>query len=104
MSLVTGNVLLSLLKLCFIQVPFPERLSVFSFSYPCEWGGVVDGKPYLKNLEVFGRAVLEDLWTAVEQQFVEVIVSHFRKTCSTVKLVTIIRNCVFFRICKKKKS
>ncbi|KAK2822733.1 hypothetical protein Q5P01_022798 [Channa striata] len=38
--------------------------------YPCEWGGVVDGKPYLKNLEDFGKAVLEDLWTAV-QQFVE---------------------------------
>ncbi|KAK2822749.1 hypothetical protein Q5P01_022814 [Channa striata] len=40
-------------------------------NYPCEWGGVVDGKPYLKNLEVFGRAVLEDLWTAVVKQFVE---------------------------------
>lgn len=56
---------------------FPELLYVFFYSYPCEWGGVVDGKPYLKNLEVFGRALLEDLWTAVEQQFVEVIVSIF---------------------------
>ncbi|XP_026229628.1 telomerase protein component 1-like isoform X2 [Anabas testudineus] len=40
-------------------------------NYPCEWGGVLDGKPYLKNLEDFGRAVLEDLWTAVVEQFVE---------------------------------
>ncbi|KAM7411194.1 hypothetical protein PAMA_021262 [Pampus argenteus] len=40
-------------------------------SYPCEWGGVIDGKPYLKNLEDFGKAVREDLWAAVVQQFVE---------------------------------
>uniref|UniRef100_UPI0037E81F20 telomerase protein component 1 n=1 Tax=Semicossyphus pulcher TaxID=241346 RepID=UPI0037E81F20 len=40
-------------------------------NYPCEWGGVVEGKPYLKNLEDFGKAVLDDLWTAVVKQFVE---------------------------------
>ncbi|XP_049888722.1 telomerase protein component 1 isoform X1 [Epinephelus moara] len=40
-------------------------------NYSCEWGGVVEGKPYLKNLEDFGRAVLEDLWMAVVKQFVE---------------------------------
>ncbi|CAJ1072834.1 telomerase protein component 1-like [Xyrichtys novacula] len=40
-------------------------------SYLCEWGGVVDGKPYLKNLEDFGKAVLEDLWTAVLKHFVD---------------------------------
>ncbi|XP_070701511.1 telomerase protein component 1 [Pempheris klunzingeri] len=40
-------------------------------NYLCEWGGVVEGKPYLKNLEHFGKAVLEDLWTAVMKQFVE---------------------------------
>lgn len=32
----------------------------------------MEGKPYLKNLEDFGRAVLEDLWMAVVNQFVEV--------------------------------
>ncbi|XP_056913598.1 telomerase protein component 1 isoform X2 [Takifugu flavidus] len=41
-------------------------------NYPCEWGGVVSGKPYLKNLDQFGKTVLEDLWKAVEEQFVEV--------------------------------
>lgn len=39
--------------------------------YPCEWGGVVDGKPYVKGLEHFGKAVLEDLWGAVLSQFIE---------------------------------
>ncbi|XP_034009134.1 telomerase protein component 1 [Trematomus bernacchii] len=40
-------------------------------NYSCEWGGVVDGKPYLKNLEDFGKALLEDLWMAIVKQFVE---------------------------------
>ncbi|XP_035764298.1 telomerase protein component 1 [Neolamprologus brichardi] len=40
-------------------------------NYSCEWGGVVDGKPYLKNLEDFGNAVLEDLWMAVKKLFVD---------------------------------
>ncbi|XP_067330361.1 telomerase protein component 1-like isoform X1 [Channa argus] len=40
-------------------------------NYPCEWGHVLDGKPYLKNLDDFGKAVLEDLWAAVVKLFVE---------------------------------
>ncbi|RXN37538.1 telomerase component 1 [Labeo rohita] len=40
-------------------------------NYPCEWGGVVDGKPYVKGLEDFGRATLEDLWETIQQLFVE---------------------------------
>ncbi|XP_061775591.1 telomerase protein component 1 isoform X2 [Nerophis ophidion] len=40
-------------------------------NYQCEWGGVVEGKPYLKNLEDFAKAVLEDLWAALVKQFVE---------------------------------
>jgi len=36
---------------------------------------VVDGKPYVKGLEDFGRAALEDIWEAVQQLFVEVRVS-----------------------------
>uniref|UniRef100_A0A8C7V7G8 TROVE domain-containing protein n=1 Tax=Oryzias sinensis TaxID=183150 RepID=A0A8C7V7G8_9TELE len=40
-------------------------------NYSCEWGGVVEGKPYLKNLEDFGRTVLEDLWAAVQKMFLE---------------------------------
>uniref|UniRef100_A0A673J018 TROVE domain-containing protein n=1 Tax=Sinocyclocheilus rhinocerous TaxID=307959 RepID=A0A673J018_9TELE len=44
----------------------------YSLSYPCEWGGVVDGKPYLKGLEDFGKAALEDIWEAIQQLFVKV--------------------------------
>ncbi|KAK7944994.1 hypothetical protein WMY93_000722 [Mugilogobius chulae] len=40
-------------------------------NYPSEWGGVVDGKPHLKNLESFRKDVLEDLWAAVKEQFIE---------------------------------
>ncbi|XP_061652420.1 telomerase protein component 1 isoform X2 [Phyllopteryx taeniolatus] len=43
----------------------------FTNNYPSEWGSVVDGKPYLKNLEHFAKAVLEDIWEAVVQQFVD---------------------------------
>lgn len=32
----------------------------------------MEGRPYLKNLDHFGKAVLEDLWMAVVKQFVEV--------------------------------
>lgn len=32
----------------------------------------MDGKPYLKKLEEFGKAVLHDLWMALLEQFVEV--------------------------------
>ncbi|XP_034166297.2 telomerase protein component 1 isoform X2 [Pangasianodon hypophthalmus] len=40
-------------------------------NYPCEWGGVVDGKAYVKALEDFAKAVLEDLWSAIQKLFVE---------------------------------
>ncbi|KAL7849289.1 hypothetical protein SRHO_G00209120 [Serrasalmus rhombeus] len=40
-------------------------------NYPCEWGGVVDGRPYVKGLEDFARAVMEDLWAALQKLYVE---------------------------------
>ncbi|KAF7699669.1 hypothetical protein HF521_002627 [Silurus meridionalis] len=42
-----------------------------SQNYPCEWGGVVDGKAYVKALEDFAKAVTEDLWSAIQKLFVE---------------------------------
>ncbi|KAJ8268578.1 hypothetical protein COCON_G00137500 [Conger conger] len=39
--------------------------------YPCEWGGVTEGKPYVKGLEEFGKAVLDDLWGVLLKNFVE---------------------------------
>lgn len=44
----------------------------FILSYPCEWGGVVDGKPYVKSLEEFEKAVLEDVWGTLQKLFIEV--------------------------------
>ncbi|XP_010888175.2 telomerase protein component 1 [Esox lucius] len=45
-------------------------------SYPCQWGGIVDGKPYMKGLEDFGKAVLQDLWGALLKHFVEETHKH----------------------------
>jgi len=43
---------------------------------------VVDGKPYVKGLEDFGRAALEDIWEAVQQLFVEVsLIKTNEKNC-----------------------
>ncbi|XP_014669734.1 PREDICTED: telomerase protein component 1-like [Priapulus caudatus] len=33
--------------------------------YPCKWGGVVDGKPIVAGLELFGAEVLNNLWKAI---------------------------------------
>lgn len=63
----------------------------FCHSYSCEWSGVVEGKPYLKNLEDFGKAVLEDLWTAVVKQFVEV--SHSDDSINFISILLINPTC-----------
>ncbi|XP_041095472.1 telomerase protein component 1 isoform X2 [Polyodon spathula] len=40
-------------------------------NYPCEWGGVSAGKPFVKGLEEFGKKVLSDLWGALLDQFAQ---------------------------------
>ncbi|XP_072513411.1 telomerase protein component 1-like isoform X2 [Salminus brasiliensis] len=40
-------------------------------NYPCEWAGVVDGRPSVKGLEEFAKAVMEDLWAALQELYVE---------------------------------
>ncbi|KAG1680650.1 Telomerase protein component 1 [Nymphon striatum] len=32
--------------------------------YPCEWGGVFNGKPVVKGLNHFGQSVIDNLWYA----------------------------------------
>ncbi|XP_071942652.1 telomerase protein component 1-like [Antedon mediterranea] len=39
--------------------------------YPCEWGGVVDGKPVLSGLEQFGNRVVNNLWQAIKDEFID---------------------------------
>jgi len=36
-------------------------------SFPCTWGGVHDGKPYVTGLETFAQRVLNNLWNAVKK-------------------------------------
>lgn len=40
-------------------------------NYPCDWGGVVDGKPFVKGLEMFAKSVIEDLWATLQILFAE---------------------------------
>ncbi|XP_077865462.1 telomerase protein component 1-like [Saccoglossus kowalevskii] len=37
--------------------------------YPCEWGGLIDGKPMVGKLEHFGTRVLNNLWNAILKSF-----------------------------------
>jgi telomerase protein component 1 len=37
-------------------------------SYPCSWGGVVDGKPMTGALEAFGSHVLDTMWKQMQSQ------------------------------------
>ncbi|XP_029437372.1 LOW QUALITY PROTEIN: telomerase protein component 1 [Rhinatrema bivittatum] len=39
--------------------------------YSCRWGGVAGGKPFLQGLEDFAALVLQDIWGAIEKNFVE---------------------------------
>uniref|UniRef100_A0A674IMT5 Telomerase associated protein 1 n=1 Tax=Terrapene triunguis TaxID=2587831 RepID=A0A674IMT5_9SAUR len=39
--------------------------------YSCQWGGVAQGRPYVKGLEEFGARVLQDLWGALQRQFLQ---------------------------------
>lgn len=37
--------------------------------YPCQWRGVVDGKPMVGGLEAFGKHVLETFWRHFQEEF-----------------------------------
>lgn len=43
-------------------------LEVFD-NYPCHWGGLVDGKPLVAGLEVFGSRALNNFWNAIQKHF-----------------------------------
>ncbi|XP_071492969.1 telomerase protein component 1-like [Diadema antillarum] len=40
-------------------------------SYPCKFGGVVEGKPVVMGLEDFGRRVINNVWNYIENTFPE---------------------------------
>ena len=43
--------------------------------YPCQWRGVVDGKPMVGGLELFGARVLDDLWEAIKAEVFTTLIS-----------------------------
>uniref|UniRef100_A0A2I2Z6W2 Telomerase associated protein 1 n=1 Tax=Gorilla gorilla gorilla TaxID=9595 RepID=A0A2I2Z6W2_GORGO len=39
--------------------------------YPCEWGGVAAGRPYVSGLEEFGQLVLQDVWNMIQKLYLQ---------------------------------
>uniref|UniRef100_A0A2K6SDJ7 Telomerase protein component 1 n=1 Tax=Saimiri boliviensis boliviensis TaxID=39432 RepID=A0A2K6SDJ7_SAIBB len=39
--------------------------------YPCEWGGVAAGRPYVGGLEEFGQLVLQDVWNMIQKLYLQ---------------------------------
>nr|XP_010947996.1 telomerase protein component 1 isoform X1 [Camelus bactrianus] len=39
--------------------------------YPCEWGGVAAGRPYVVGLEEFGQLVLQDVWSMIQKLYLQ---------------------------------
>ncbi|XP_015273529.1 PREDICTED: telomerase protein component 1-like [Gekko japonicus] len=39
--------------------------------YACQWGGVAQGRPYVKGLEEFGAKILRDLWESLFHHFIQ---------------------------------
>ncbi|KAL8176473.1 UNVERIFIED_CONTAM: hypothetical protein K2H54_035247 [Gekko kuhli] len=39
--------------------------------YTCQWGGVAQGRPFVKGLEEFGAKVLRDLWESIFHHFIQ---------------------------------
>ena len=37
--------------------------------YPCQWGGMVDGRPVVIGLEYFGIRVLNNMWNAIQNYY-----------------------------------
>ena len=53
-------------------------------NYPCPWGGVADGKPLVAGLEDFGQRVLNNLWNALQRDYIEEVGGFDLITIDTV--------------------
>uniref|UniRef100_A0A8C6XEC4 TROVE domain-containing protein n=1 Tax=Naja naja TaxID=35670 RepID=A0A8C6XEC4_NAJNA len=40
--------------------------------YFCQWGGVAQGRPFVKGLEDFGHRVMKDVWKCLQHHFIKV--------------------------------
>ncbi|KAG8596529.1 hypothetical protein GDO81_001958 [Engystomops pustulosus] len=45
--------------------------AAISYLYSCQWGGENDGKPHMTALEDFGTRVLNDVWQAIERDYLK---------------------------------
>ncbi|XP_051678544.2 telomerase protein component 1 isoform X2 [Oryctolagus cuniculus] len=48
-----------------------RREGVTCRRYPCEWGGVAAGRPYVGGLEEFGQLVLQDVWNMIQKLYLQ---------------------------------
>ncbi|XP_006835617.1 PREDICTED: telomerase protein component 1 [Chrysochloris asiatica] len=39
--------------------------------YPCKWGAVAAGRPYVGGLEEFGKLVLQDVWNLIQKLYLQ---------------------------------
>nr|KAF6393970.1 telomerase associated protein 1 [Pipistrellus kuhlii] len=48
-----------------------KQKGVTCHRYPCEWGGVAAGLPYVAGLEEFGQLVLQDVWSVIQKLYLQ---------------------------------
>ncbi|XP_036151924.1 telomerase protein component 1 isoform X1 [Myotis myotis] len=48
-----------------------KQKGVTCHRYPCEWGGVAAGLPYVGGLEEFGQLVLQDVWSMIQKLYLQ---------------------------------
>ena len=58
--------------LCYISL-----LNCSIHRYPCEFGGVAEGRPVVNKLDMFGQRVINNLWNALLTHYPEEVVVAF---------------------------
>jgi len=48
-----------------------KKSGLEQYEYPCRWGGVVDGKPIVSNLDSFGNRVMNNIWTSIKTNYLQ---------------------------------
>ena len=68
----------------------------FFIRYPAEWGGTVDGKAFVSNLDEFGKRVFNQVKNAVEMLFdsQEVSILSLFNFCLNLWILEIVIQCV----------
>ncbi|KAE8633938.1 hypothetical protein XENTR_v10002156 [Xenopus tropicalis] len=59
------------MKMSSLKSRLTEHSSAATYRYSCQWGGERQGKPHLTRLQNFGIRVLEDIWQAIERDYIK---------------------------------